>query len=65
MLFTFLVLLVAFAAAAIIAGAVRAFVLSRQLVVGVSILVDIPNYRSSHINPTPREVVWELSWYFY
>jgi Fuc2NAc and GlcNAc transferase len=54
MLFISLVLLVAFAAAAIITGAVRAFVLSRPAVVGASSLFDIPNHRSSHINPTPR-----------
>ena len=54
MLFIFLVLLLAFAVAAIITGAVRAFVLSRPTAVGASSLFDIPNHRSSHVNPTPR-----------
>ena len=54
MLFIFLVLLSAFAVAAIITGSVRAFVLSRPPAVGASSLFDIPNHRSAHINPTPR-----------
>ena len=54
MLFIFFVLLLAFAVAAIITGAVRAFVLSRPTAVGASSLFDIPNHRSSHVNPTPR-----------
>ena len=54
MLFISLALLVAFVAAVIITGAVRTFVLSRPTVVGASSLFDIPNHRSSHINPTPR-----------